>query len=42
MPAPLPTAGVAVMWLGLALRVWAIAALGGGFRTTVEVEPGQA
>ena len=29
------------MWLGLALRVWAIAALGGGFRTTVEVEPGQ-
>jgi hypothetical protein len=26
------------MWLGLALRVWAIAALGGSFRTTVEVE----
>jgi protein-S-isoprenylcysteine O-methyltransferase Ste14 len=42
MPAPLRTAGVVVMWLGLALRVWAIAALGGRFRTTVEVEPGQA
>ena len=42
MPAPPRMAGVVVMWLGLALRVWAIAALGGGFRTTVEVEPGQA
>jgi protein-S-isoprenylcysteine O-methyltransferase Ste14 len=41
MPAPLRVAGVVVMWLGLALRIWAIAALGGGFRTTVEVEPGQ-
>ena len=40
-PAPLRVAGVVVMWLGLALRIWAIAALGGGFRTTVEVEPGQ-
>jgi protein-S-isoprenylcysteine O-methyltransferase Ste14 len=40
-PAPVGMAGVVVMWLGLALRVWAIAALGGGFRTTVEVEPGQ-
>ena len=29
------------MWLGLATRVWAIAALGAAFRTTVEVEPGQ-
>ena len=35
-------AGIIVMWLGLALRVWAIAALGGAFRTTVEVDPGQA
>src|SRR3954452_3949685 len=26
---------------GLALRVWAIAALGSAFRTTVEVDPGQ-
>jgi protein-S-isoprenylcysteine O-methyltransferase Ste14 len=42
MPAPLRTAGVVVMWLGLALRVWAIAALGSSFRTTVAVEPGQA
>ena len=42
MPAPLRMAGVAVMWVGLALRVWAIAALGGDFRTSVEVEPGQA
>jgi protein-S-isoprenylcysteine O-methyltransferase Ste14 len=35
-------AGVIVIWLGLAIRVWAIAALGGAFRTTVEVDPGQA
>jgi protein-S-isoprenylcysteine O-methyltransferase Ste14 len=35
-------AGVPVMWLGLGVRVWAVAALGGGFRTTVEVEPDQA
>jgi protein-S-isoprenylcysteine O-methyltransferase Ste14 len=42
MPVALRIAGVVVMWLGLALRVWAIAALGGAFRTTVEVDPGQA
>jgi protein-S-isoprenylcysteine O-methyltransferase Ste14 len=30
------------MWLGLAIRVWAIAALGRAFRTTVEVDPAQA
>ena len=41
MPAPLRMAGVLVLWLGLALRVWAIASLGNAFRTTVEVEPGQ-
>jgi protein-S-isoprenylcysteine O-methyltransferase Ste14 len=35
-------AGLLVMWLGLAIRVWAIAALGRAFRTTVEVDPGQA
>ena len=29
------------MWLGLAIRVWAIAALGSTFRTSVEVDPGQ-
>ena len=34
--------GVIVMWLGLAIRVWAIVALGRAFRTTVEVDPGQA
>ncbi|HYZ28975.1 MAG TPA: hypothetical protein VE570_07980, partial [Thermoleophilaceae bacterium] len=37
MPIVLRVAGVVAMWLGLALRVWAIAALGGSFRTTVEV-----
>jgi protein-S-isoprenylcysteine O-methyltransferase Ste14 len=36
------TAGLIVIWLGLAIRVWAIAALGRAFRTTVEVDPGQA
>jgi protein-S-isoprenylcysteine O-methyltransferase Ste14 len=34
--------GLIVMWLGLAIRIWAIAALGRAFRTTVEVDPGQA
>ena len=34
--------GVVVMWLGLATRFWAVAALGGAFRTTVEVDPDQA
>jgi protein-S-isoprenylcysteine O-methyltransferase Ste14 len=34
-------AGLIVLWLGLALRAWAIATLGRSFRTTVEVEPGQ-
>ncbi|WP_053226304.1 methyltransferase family protein [Solirubrobacter soli] len=38
---PARTAGVVVMWLGLALRVWAIAALGTRFRTTVEVDADQ-
>jgi protein-S-isoprenylcysteine O-methyltransferase Ste14 len=41
-PASARTAGIAMMWLGLAVRVWAIAALGRSFRTTVEVDPGQA
>jgi protein-S-isoprenylcysteine O-methyltransferase Ste14 len=35
-------AGLIVMWLGLALRIWAIATLGRAFRTTVEVDPAQA
>lgn len=34
--------GLVVMWLGLAVRVWAIAALGRAFRTTIEVDPEQA
>jgi protein-S-isoprenylcysteine O-methyltransferase Ste14 len=39
---PLRFAGVGVMWIGLVLRAWAIFALGASFRTTVEVDPGQA
>src|SRR5690349_21104117 len=35
-------AGVVAMWLGIATRGLAIAALGRSFRTTVEVDPGQA
>jgi protein-S-isoprenylcysteine O-methyltransferase Ste14 len=41
IPVALRNVGVALMWLGLALRVWAIATLGGDFRTTVEVDSGQ-
>jgi protein-S-isoprenylcysteine O-methyltransferase Ste14 len=41
MPGAARVVGVIVMWLGLATRVWAIAALGAAFRTTVEVDPGQ-
>jgi protein-S-isoprenylcysteine O-methyltransferase Ste14 len=39
---PYTSLGVIVMWLGLAIRVWAIATLGRAFRTTVEVDSGQA
>jgi protein-S-isoprenylcysteine O-methyltransferase Ste14 len=39
---PQRAAGLIVMWLGLAIRVWAIATLGRAFRTTVEVDPEQA
>ena len=39
---PYRAGGLIVIWLGLAIRVWAIAALGRAFRTTVEVDPGQA
>ena len=42
MPDASRTVGVIVMCLGLATRVWAIVALGAAFRTTVEVDPGQA
>lgn len=34
-------AGLVVIWLGLAIRVWAVATLGRAFRTTVEVDSGQ-
>jgi hypothetical protein len=34
--------GLVVIWLGLAIRVWAIVVLGRSFRTTVEVDAGQA
>jgi protein-S-isoprenylcysteine O-methyltransferase Ste14 len=39
---PYRATGLIVMWLGLGIRVWAIATLGRAFRTTVEVDPGQA
>jgi protein-S-isoprenylcysteine O-methyltransferase Ste14 len=41
IPGPYRAVGLIVTWLGLAIRVWAIAALGSAFRTTVEVDPGQ-
>ena len=41
IPVPHRAAGLIVMWLGLAIRVWAVAALGRAFRTTVEVDPDQ-
>ena len=41
-PAAPRVLGVILMWLGLATRARAIAALRGDFRTTVEVDPGQA
>ena len=42
IPGPHRAVGVGVMWVGLAIRIWAIAVLGRAFRTTVEVAPGQA
>jgi protein-S-isoprenylcysteine O-methyltransferase Ste14 len=41
MPEAFRVAGLVVIWLGLAIRLWAIATLGRAFRTTVEVDPGQ-
>lgn len=35
-------AGLAVMLAGMAIRVWAVVVLGAAFRTTVEVDHGQA
>jgi protein-S-isoprenylcysteine O-methyltransferase Ste14 len=40
-PAAVRLVGLIAMWLGLAVRIWAIASLGAAFRTTVEVDPGQ-
>ena len=34
-------AGLIVMWIGIAIRVWAVVVLGSAFRTTVEVDAGQ-
>ncbi len=42
IPGAVQVFGVVVMWAGLATRVWAVAALGGAFRTTVEVDRDQA
>jgi len=33
--------GLIIVWLGLALRIWAITTLGAAFRTTVEVDQSQ-
>jgi protein-S-isoprenylcysteine O-methyltransferase Ste14 len=41
IPVGVQAVGVVVMWMGLATRAWAVAALGDAFRTTVEVDPGQ-
>jgi protein-S-isoprenylcysteine O-methyltransferase Ste14 len=42
IPGPHRAAGLAVTWLGLTIRIWAVAVLGRSFRTTVEVDPQQA
>ena len=34
-------AGLMVMWIGLAIRIWSVIVLGSAFRTTVEVDGGQ-
>ena len=34
-------AGVAILWIGLAIRAWAVTTLGASFRTTIEVDTGQ-
>jgi protein-S-isoprenylcysteine O-methyltransferase Ste14 len=33
--------GLAMMWAGLAVRIWSVVTLGASFRTTVEVDAGQ-
>jgi protein-S-isoprenylcysteine O-methyltransferase Ste14 len=34
--------GLAIIWIGIAIRFWAVVVLGKSFRTTVEVDPDQA
>jgi protein-S-isoprenylcysteine O-methyltransferase Ste14 len=41
-PAAFAVAGLVVIWMGLAVRVWAVATLGGSFSTFVQVDAGQA
>ena len=43
VPAPVAfvALGVAVIWAGLAIRIWAVITLGGSFRTSVEVDTDQ-
>jgi protein-S-isoprenylcysteine O-methyltransferase Ste14 len=41
-PGAVRVLGIVVMWAGLAVRAWAVATLGGAFRTTVEVDADQA
>ena len=41
-PRVLATAGLVVVWAGLALRIWAVATLGRSFRTFIDVDADQA
>ena len=40
-PGPHLVVGVPVIWIGLAIRAWAVVVLGAAFRTTVEVDTDQ-
>jgi protein-S-isoprenylcysteine O-methyltransferase Ste14 len=42
VPAVFAVAGLVAFWAGLAVRVWAVVALGGSFRTFVQADVGQA
>jgi protein-S-isoprenylcysteine O-methyltransferase Ste14 len=41
VPAVFEVAGLVVVWLGLALRIWAVVTLGRSFSTFIQVESGQ-
>jgi protein-S-isoprenylcysteine O-methyltransferase Ste14 len=41
-PALFAAAGLAVLWAGLVVRIWAVATLGGSFSTFLQVDAGQA